>query len=99
MSDRFEARLRSFAVELLADPPETPPFPHADVVVVVGDGVQEGLGMLDTKTRDDQVAAAPGRWLGPKVALAAFAADGRAIQPTSKRPSENQNVRGGTGNK
>lgn len=72
MSD-LDARVRSFVVELLDDPPEPPPFPYPGVVVITGDHSQRRKRMIDTKTKQEIDPQQRKRWLGPAVAAATFA--------------------------
>lgn len=71
MSDRDDARLKTFAAELVADPPEPPQFPHPDVVFV-GTHTRRGEHVTDTKTNTP--SQKPTRSRGPIIALAAFVA-------------------------
>ena len=73
MSDRFDARMSAFVVELLDDPPEAPPFPHPDMVVVKADRPDRREPMTDTQIRDRQTASQK-RWKGPAIAVGALVA-------------------------
>lgn len=70
MSDRLDARIRAFVVEMLDDPPEAPPFPHPDMVVVNGDRSQRRGTVTETKTEDRATRSRQSR--GLLVAVGAF---------------------------
>jgi hypothetical protein len=71
MSDRLDGRIRAFVVELLDDPPEAPPFPRPDMVVVKSDRSDRREPVTDTQTKKPDTSR-PRRWRGPLVALGAF---------------------------
>ncbi len=71
MSDRLDSRIRAFVVELVDDPPEAPPFPHSDVVVIRGDRSHRRRAMETTPTTTEPRTP---WWRGPRVALAVTAA-------------------------
>lgn len=71
MSDRHDARIRAFVVELLNDPPEAPPFPRPDMVVVEADRSDRRELVTDTETRNQETRH-PRWWRGPIVAAGAF---------------------------
>lgn len=71
MDDRLDSRIRALVVELVGDPPEAPPFPHSDVVVVRGDRLHRRRAMETTSTTTRQEKP---WWKGPQVALGALAA-------------------------
>lgn len=71
MSDRTDVRMKAFVAELVTDPPEPPPFPRADVVVVGPRYSTKGDTVTDTKT-DTTPKQTKAR--GPLVAAATFAA-------------------------
>lgn len=70
MTDRLDSRIRAFVVELVDDPPEAPPFPHSDVIVIRGDHSHRRRAMETTSTTTEQGTS---WWRGPRVALAVVA--------------------------
>lgn len=71
MSDRLDARMRAFVVELLDDPPEAHQFPRPDMVVVQSDRSKRRETVTDTQTKKPDTSR-PRQWRGPLVALGAF---------------------------
>ena len=71
MTERLDSRIRAFVVELVDDPPEAPPFPHSDVVVIRGDRSHRRRAMESTPTTTQRRTP---WWRGPRVALAVAAA-------------------------
>lgn len=71
MPDRLDGRIRAFVAELLDDPPEAPPFPHSDPVVVDGDHQRRRRAMETIAPTTEQHSR---RWSGPRIALGVGAA-------------------------
>ncbi len=66
MTDRLDSRIRAFVVELVDNPPEAPPFPHSDVVVIRGDRSHRRRAMETMSPKTEQRTP---WWRGPRVAL------------------------------
>ncbi len=70
MSDRLDSRIRAFVVELVDDPPQAPPFPHSEVVVIRGDRSHRRRAMETMSPKTEQRTP---WWRGPRVALGVVA--------------------------
>lgn len=71
MNSRADARIRAFVVELLNDPPESPPFPDADMIVIKVDQWDLRKRMANPSITHHRTGH-PGRRRGPIVAISAF---------------------------